>query len=140
MMRLIVASGGNVRDLFQLVTTAALEAATAAPPRALIGRAHADRAISDLRNEYHERLGQSPDDPAPLKYADKAERLVKTYNQEPEAEMHDPIVHSLLAAGAVQEFLNGDPWHGVHPLVVDILNRQGRLGAPGGDPAPGGTK
>jgi hypothetical protein len=43
-----------------------------------------------------------------------------------------------MRARAVQEF-NGERWFGVHPLVVDILYRQGRITAEENGVVPGGT-
>lgn len=126
MTRLIVASGGNLRGLFRLVTEAALKAIVRETPNGKINRADAEKAIAALRQEYEGRLGESPYDPVPVTYTQKAERLVRVYNQDPNAEIPDPVLDSLLHAGAVQDF-NSKHWFGVHPLVVDVLKKQGRL-------------
>jgi hypothetical protein len=75
-------------------------------------------------------------------YAQKAERLVKIYNQDQDAKVPDPVLYSLLNGRSVQEFqeFNGDRWFGVHPLVVDILKAQGKLTASAGRTVPGGTE
>lgn len=133
MTRLMVASGGNLRGLFRLVTEAALKAIVRGTPNGKINRDDAEKAIAALRREYEGRLGESPFDPVPVTYAQKAERLVRVYNRDATAEIGDPVLHSLLHSGAVQEF-NSKHWCGVHPLVVDILKKQGLLAveAPGG--------
>ncbi len=133
MTRLIVASGGNLRGLFRLVTEAALKAIVRGTPDGKINHADTEKAIAALRQEYEGRLGESPYDPVPITYLQKAERLVLVYQQDPTAEIGDPVLHSLLHAGAVQDF-NSKHWFGVHPLVVDILKKQSRLpvDAPGG--------
>lgn len=66
-----------------------------------------------------------------MTYEDKADRLVRIYNGEKEAQITDPVLYSLLDARAVQEF-NGERWFGVHPLVVDILVKQERLSSKSG--------
>lgn len=134
--RLIVASGGNLRDLFRMMNyaadTALLREAT------VISSEDADTAILDLRSDYERRIGMSPFDPEEILYEQKAERLVGLYHQDNDAQMTDPVLYSLLRARAVQEF-NGQRWFGVHPLVVDILAKQERLEADGMGGVPGGT-
>lgn len=139
MERLIVASGGNLRDLFSLVGQAAQNALLRWPTNGKINRSDASRAIPWLRTVYKRRLGESPYDPEQVTYAAKAERLLKIYNGDPDAEMPDPILYSLLNARAVQEF-NDEGWFGVHPLVVDILKSQRRLTASEGGTVAGGTE
>ncbi len=139
MKRLIVASGGNLRDLFGMVNQAADRALLRPAAKGKIGKVDADRVINELRTDYRGRLGVGPFDVAELTYAQKAERLVAIYNQAPDYDVPDPVLYSLLNARAVQEF-NGDRWFGVHPLVVDILKAQGRLKAPEGGKVPGGTE
>ena len=139
MNRLIVASGGNLRDLFTLVAKAADGAILRDATRRKVEKADADRAIIDLRTEYERRLGEGPYDVSKVSFADKADRLVRIYNQHPDAKIPDPVLYSLLNARAVQEF-NGDRWFGVHPLVVDILTGQGRLTAPTGRTVKGGSE
>jgi hypothetical protein len=121
MERLIVASGGNLRDLFALVNYAA-DSATLRDAETI----NADDvfgAIVNLRSDYERRLGQSPYDPETVSYKDKADRLFQIYNNEKMAQITDPVMYSLLNARAIQEF-NGQRWFGLHPLVVDILASQ----------------
>ncbi|MGB3765064.1 MAG: hypothetical protein WA947_00770 [Phormidesmis sp.] len=129
--RLIVASGGNLRDLFSLINYAADGAFIRGVAK--IDDADADAAIVNLRSDYERRLGQSPYDPEDIDYEDKAKLLVRIYNGEKEAQITNPALYSLLNSRAVQEF-NGQRWFGIHPLVVDILVAQEYLpvGAPGG--------
>ncbi len=129
--RLIVASGGNLRDLFSLINYAADGAFIRGAEK--VDDADADAAIVNLRSDYERRLGQSPYDPEEIDYENKAKLLVRIYNGEKEAQMTNPALYSLLNSRAVQEF-NGQRWFGVHPLVVDILVAQEYLqtGAAGG--------
>ncbi len=129
MNRLIVASGGNPRDLFSMTAEATDTALLRNAPK--IGAADVDVAINGLRTDYKRRLGQSPYDQADVSYEKKADRLVKIYEGDPVADVTDPVLFSLLNSRAVQEF-NGERWFGVHPLVVDILREQGKL--PEADP------
>ncbi len=130
--QLVVASGGNVRDLLLLASQAADLALLAGAET--VARSHARSAIDRLRLEYTRRLGASPFDKDEISYEDKAGRLLKIYEGEASAEIPDAVLYSLLRSRAVQEF-NGKGWFRVHPLVVDILKTQGRLP----DSAAGGT-
>lgn len=138
MMRLIVASGGNLRDLFSLINYAADTALIrdVADPR--INETDVDAAIINLRSDYERRLGQSPFDKEEITFEDKANRLQEIYSGEKEAQIPDPILYALLNARAVQEF-NGKRWFGVHPLVVDILADQNRVEGFASGEAPGGS-
>jgi hypothetical protein len=136
MMRLIVASGGNLRDLFSMVRYAADTAIL--DQVAEIGADQVKEAILDMRSNYERFLGQSPYSTEKVTYQQKADKLLEIYNSNYDATIHDEVVHSLLSARAVQEF-NSERWFGVHPLVVDILVKQGKIQRPsGGGPVPGG--
>ncbi len=126
MTRLIVASGGNLRDLFALVLDAGEGARLRNPPSAVIGPGNATVAINKMRREYRMKLGQSPYDAEQIPYSKKAERLIAVYADAPDNDIPDPVLYSLLRGRAIQEF-NGDGWYGVHPLVVDILKEQQHL-------------
>jgi hypothetical protein len=136
MMRLIVASGGNLRDLFALVNYAADTAILRDAGQ--INAEDSSAAIFNLRSDYERRLGQSPFDQADITYDNKAERLVEVYNGDTEVKIPDGVMYALLNARVVQEF-NGKRWFGVHPLVVDILADQERLHRNGAGEVVGGT-
>lgn len=123
MMRLIVASGGNFRDLFAMANQAADAAILRKTGVTSIASRDVDSAISMMRSEYLRRLGQGDYDRDSGPYEHKAARLLRIYNRDPAADVPDQILHALLRARAVQEF-NGERWFGVHPLVVDILGGQ----------------
>lgn len=118
--RLIIASGGNIRDLFSMIIFAATSA------EQCIVELDVTQAINDLRLQYRNRLGTSEYDKDKIEYLDKARRLLAIYNQEPESDIPSPVLYVLLRSRAVLEF-NGKGWFGVHPLVVDILADQGRI-------------
>ena len=135
MTRLIVASGGNLRDLFALVLDAGEGARLGNPGATVIGPNDARLAINKMRREYRMKLGQSPYDVNQIPYSEKSARLQAVYRGVPDSDIPDSVLYSLLRGRAVQEF-NGDSWYGVHPLVVDILKEQQHL-----DPqSPGGTE
>jgi hypothetical protein len=129
--RLMVASGGNLRDLFGLINFAADGATLRGASQ--MNDQDADAAIVNLRSDYERRLGQSPFDADVITYDDKVKMLKRIYDGEKEAQITNPVLYSLLNARSIQEF-NGQRWFGVHPLVVDILVGQKHLaaGAAGG--------
>lgn len=90
-------------------------------------------AMNEMRRSYRMALGQSPDDPGGLTYEQKAKKLASVFGGEPQSDVPDPVLYSLLRSRAVQEF-NGEGWFGVHPLVVDTLKEHGVLpsDSPGG--------
>ncbi len=134
---LIIASGGNLRDLFSLVNYAADTAELRGASK--IDASDAESAVVNLRSSYQRRLGQSPYDMDDVKYDDKAQKLLTIYSGDETAQIADAVMYSLLAAKAVQEF-NGKRWFGVHPLVVDILADQKVIARSNAGDVPGGTK
>jgi len=134
--RLLVASGGNLRDLFNMT----LEATDLAIGDKLdrIGKVHAQAAIVTQRIEYERRLGTDRFAEEPIDFTKKIDRLKEIYHNKPDSSRTDNILYSLLRSRAVQEF-NGDRWFGVHPLVVDYLVRNEHIKKPQGDKPFGGT-
>ncbi len=140
MTRLIVASGGNLRDLVVMTSHAARSALLRGGADPKINGSDVTLAVNAMRNNYENWLGQSPYDHEPVLYTDKADRLVKIYQGEDKiARMYDKVLNELLRSRAVQEF-NGVRWFGVHPLVVDILADQGRITRDPEGKVPGGTQ
>jgi hypothetical protein len=137
MNRAIVASGGNLSDLFSIINYAADTAIIRGGSQ--IEAEDLTQAIYNLRSDYERRLGQSPYDPDPVTYPQKADRLMEIYNDDPKAQITDSVMYSLLNARAIQEF-NGKRWFCVHPLVVDILVKQQRIQPPAGGLVPGGLE
>lgn len=127
--RMLVASDGNLRDLFSLVRDAADSAESRAV--AVIEDEDATAAINKLRHAVRSRLGQGSSDD--IGYDAKAERLKAIYSRAPKANMPDKVLSSLLRSRSVQEF-NGKGRLGIPPLVVDLLIEQGVLatGSAGG--------
>ena len=143
--RLIEASGGNLRNLFAMTSNASDTALLRGG--ATIEQDDTTNAIRQLRTDYERQLGESPYDlemgtdgkSQPISYDRKAQRLIRIYNGEPDANVPDPVLYALLRSRAVQEF-NGERWFGIHPLVVDILAKQKKIIRPAAGRIPGGTE
>lgn len=141
--RLIVASGGNLRELFGLIIESATNAELRRVGASLITAADVNPAILALRKEYRDHLGENAFDVEKVKLDEKLAKLAAIYSGDPRASFADPTLYALLHARAVQEF-NGKGWYGVHPLVVDLLSEVPGLpsldaSARAGDRLLGGT-
>ncbi len=119
--RLIVASGGNLRELFGLIIEAATNAELRRGGAPQITSGDVEPAIQSLRKEYRDHLGENTFDVEKVKLDAKLAKLAAIYTGDPRAQFADPALYALLHARAVQEF-NGTGWYGVHPLVVDLLS------------------
>jgi len=141
--RLIVASGGNLRDLFALTSLACDSALLRPAPR--VEALDINQAIREFKSRYERRLGDGPYDDAlspdgreRITYEKKAELMLRIYRGDESAKVPDAVLYTLLRSRAVQEF-NGERWFGIHPLVVDILAAQGRIDRKSDGSIPGGT-
>ena len=131
--RMLVASGGHLRDLFLLIRESADKALLSDPPSPKIADEHASKSIQKFRRGMVLNQGVGPNDEHKITWQDRAERLKKVYKQEPGFDAPDEILHTLLRSRAVQEF-NGVGRFAVAPLMVDILIKRGHLApaSPGG--------
>ena len=137
--RIIVASGGNIRDIFYLVNYASDTAIL--DNKKTIDADAVNIAISNLRTEYERRLGDSNFDIDHVSYDDKAALLKRIYDGDKKAQIPNEILYALLNDRAIQELDkgNGERCFGVHPLVVDILNSQNIIPFSSQGGVPGGT-
>lgn len=140
-MRLIVASGGNLRDLFALINEAADHAILRRDEKdQRIGGDDVEAAIDKMRANYLGRLGISQfDEEEKITYEHKAQCLANLHRRDPNAQVASPVLYSLLRSRAVQQF-NGKRWYGIHPLVVDIIREQGKLTPDEKGKVPGGLE
>ncbi|MCB9543377.1 MAG: hypothetical protein H6703_13140 [Myxococcales bacterium] len=122
--RLILESGGHLRDLVRLLQTIAIEARTIPADRATV-----DRAISRLREQF-------------LPIATNDARWLAEIARSRNAELKDLSLMGTLAryfdSHLVLSYLNGEAWYDVHPLVrAHILAQAGPAPiAPAATPAP----
>jgi|GEM_PF-352421 len=130
--RVIVASGGHLRDLFRLINDAVLAAnrRQSQLPRTdrRLNDHDVEMAIINLRVDNKNLLGVSDSDKSDgeqITTDAKLTRLEAIY-QEGLQVFPDDTLYSLLRSRAVQEF-NQQRWFGVTPIVVDILESNKRL-------------
>ncbi|MBI3682523.1 MAG: hypothetical protein HY235_19255 [Acidobacteria bacterium] len=133
--RLVVASGGNLRILFEMVRFAAMHASVSGA--FAIGDSDVSAAVDDQRMRFSQRLGSSRrfDEEGPSLEA-KIEKLLRIFRQEPGANIPDDTLHALIHALAVQFFDGKQSRYGVHPIVVDLLKGMGKVDKN----LPGGTE
>lgn len=123
--RLVVASGGNIRDLFSLIVSARNYALNVDEEAMRLEAADVTPAINGMRADYQRKLyGDDVEGKGGATYKAKLDLLTDFFFQRAEAE-RGPTFYSLLRARALQEF--GDARIGVHPLIVDLLFTEGRL-------------
>jgi hypothetical protein len=130
--RLCVASGGNLRDLFELIRSGMLSARVRFADAISVEDARS--AVAELRDKYKQRLGSTGEESTETPLANKLNRLVGIYEGEDRTEeVPDPVLYLLLKQRCALEY-NGERWIGVHPLIVDLLIEFKRLeeGSPGG--------
>ncbi len=139
--RLIVASGGNTRDLLSLTSQATMKARVRLKSNSnetdRIEKEDVDRVLADFRQDLLSRLGSSRTSTDEDPYINKAKTMVAIYHGEQNTDVPNSIVNQLLRVGAIQKF-NGNWWFGVHPMVVSILWKQGHIVSSENGDLPGG--
>lgn len=114
--RLAAGSGGDLRDFFRLVREAVLSLRTIrfSNPEALMDEGIVNRVIQQLRNEL---LPIAEDD---------AQWLAKIHISK-QASLHTdkdlPDLARFLDSNRIMNYLNGEPWYDVHPLLIDEIKR-----------------
>jgi hypothetical protein len=132
--QVVLASGGNIRDLFDLLRRAALSAEVQG--QLAIQLNNAIEAVNAMRQDYAARLGENPfDKAASIPLETKLAKLEDIYNGDPQAQIPDKLLYVLLRQRIVLQF-NGAGWYGVHPMIIDKLKEISRSLNPS---SPGGT-
>lgn len=105
---LISASGGLVGTLVRLGQWAAEHALV--DGKAAIDRPSADQAIAEMRGDFKALLRQQ--DYEVLRQQVRGEELT-----------NEEAVREVLYTGCLLEYLNGEPWYGIHPIVLPLIER-----------------
>ena len=111
---MIVKSGGILRDLFAILTDAAINAVLLHPDNEKILQEDADKACAKLRNEYAKSIESE----------DQYNKLLDIYNGNKVFE--DEILLKLLQANLVIEYGEYKEYQ-VHPLVIDFMKHRGDI-------------
>lgn len=122
--RLAVCAGGDLRDFFRLVgeSVIALRTARFSEPDAALDGEMVRRVEEQLRNEL-------------LPIAEDDARWLAQIHTSKDAALPTtgelPALARFLDSNLIMNYLNGDPWYDIHPLLVDEI----RSFLPGGDAA-----
>jgi len=116
LQRLAVCTGGDLRDFFRLLRDAVvmLSLSRQADPAAVIDTAILDQVEGRLRNEL---LPLAEDD---------ARWLARIHcSKEPSLPSNTELADlaRFLDGNLIMNYLNGEPWYDVHPLLVDEISR-----------------
>jgi len=114
--QLAQASGGDIRDFFRLIRETAISLRTlriARPDAGLDGKL-VNRVIQQLRNEL---LPIAADDARWLA------RIHATKKAALETEKNLPDLARFLDSNRIMNYLNGEPWYDVHPLLIDEIQQ-----------------
>jgi hypothetical protein len=114
--RLAACTGGDLRDFFRLVRECAVTLSTArmATPDAILDEKTICRVEEQLRNEL---LPIAEDD---------ARWLARIHNTKDASLPTTDVLPALarfLDGNLIMNYLNGEPWYDIHPLLVDEISR-----------------
>lgn len=114
--RLAGVSRGDIRDFFRLVRESAISLRTARQSRAgaELDETMLNRVIQQLRIEL---LPIAKDD------AEWLARIHSSKQAELQTEKNLPDLARFLDSNRIMNYLNGEPWYDIHPLLVDEIGR-----------------
>ena len=114
--RLATSTGGDLRDFFRLISECVISLRTArfSDPGAVLDDAVVDRVEEQLRNEL---LPIAEDDARWLA------RIHETKDASLPTTEELPSLARFLDGNLIMNYLNGEPWYDVHPLLVDEIRR-----------------
>ena len=112
--RLAASSGGDVRDYFRLIRDCLLSLMLGTDQQAPLDDATLDAAEAQLRNEL---LPIAADDGRWLA------RIRKTKDTALESTADLPGLARFLDSNLIMNYLNGEPWYDIHPLLAKELEK-----------------
>lgn len=112
---MIQKSGGAIRDLFYMLSEAALYELNLDEPEGKITMEVAKTVVVMLKSEYERNITSE----------DQYKMLIRIYN-EPQPTNTNQTLSELLQTMSVIEY-NGERWCGVHPVLVDFLREKGAI-------------
>ena len=113
------ASGGDIRDFFRLVREGLLGLSTArigtqGTMPVSVTDPMLERAIAQLINEFQ---------PIPDKDKTQLERIHRSKHHALESMEDLPTLTRFLDANMIMNYVNGEPWYDVHPVLVKLLQQ-----------------
>ena len=117
---LVVKSGGAIRDLFGMLSNAALYELNQTEPESCITEDVAKKMAMMLKSDYERNINSE----------EQYKKLIQIY-REPQPTNTDVALRDLLKTLSVIEY-NGERWCGVHPVLVDFLKEKGAIGCNAG--------
>lgn len=111
-------SGGALRDIFEMIENAVLEAKTQDINAKTIKMVHIEKAYKSLKSSYERVLSKGH---LPL-----LKEIYKDSNKKPIED--EERLMELLKSMAVIEY-NGERWCGLHPAIEDFLKEKGEIDA-----------
>lgn len=122
--RVILRSGGVLRDLFEMIELAANSADY--NKREKITTVDADYAFHRLKTRYHGMITVPDESKVMLKTGDLYAKLVEISQSETRKFPLDDTMLILLSCLAVVEY-NGEQWFDIHPAVNQLLKEMGKI-------------
>lgn len=119
--RLAHISGGDVRDFFRLIRECLVSLMIGGEQaHGRVGQDLLDRAVLILRNEM-----------LPLADADASRlAMIHTSKREELASVNDlPTLARYLDTNIIMNYLNGEPWYDIHPVLIEELRKRGLITA-----------
>ncbi|MCP4114226.1 MAG: hypothetical protein GY737_02280 [Desulfobacteraceae bacterium] len=112
--RLAEVSGGDMRDFFRLIRECAISLRTArlSDPDAQLDQASVERVIRQLRNEL---LPIAEEDALWLK------KIHQTKSSSLRSDKDLPSLARFLDSNLIMNYLNGENWYDVHPLIIQEI-------------------
>ena len=114
LLKLATVSGGDIRDFFRLIRecTIALRNARLSNPDAALDPISIERVIRQLQNDL---LPIADDDAQWLR------RIHDTKRAGLSSEKDLPTLARFLDSNLIMNYLNGEPWYDIHPLLIEEI-------------------
>ncbi len=118
---LAAVSGGDLRDFFRLIRECLVSCMLDAEPEKMADQEIIERAVLDLKNDM-------------LPLADEDARWlakIHTSNREELPSVKDlPSLARYLDTNLIMNYLNGEPWYDIHPVLIEEIRKRGFFDPP----------
>lgn len=112
---MVLKSGGAIRDLFYMLSEAALYELDTETPERMITLEVAKVVVTMLKSEYERNITSEA----------QYNMLIRVY-KDPQPTNTDEDLSKLLQTLSIIEY-NGERWCGVHPVLIDFLKEKGAI-------------